>query len=427
MSKVNIGNDLYLKGRIGWRGLSKDEYLTYSEYKIINGYSLEDNLINWDICGYISKERFDESPEIKLQEKDILISKDGTLGKIGYVKNLNGFATIASGIFILRNIIEDRLNTDYLYHYLKSKNFKDFIQKIKAEGSTINHLYQRDLIRLEINVPCLRRQQCIASVLSILDNKIELNNRINVELETMAKTLYDYWFVQFDFPDINGKPYKSSGGKMVYNEVLKRQIPEGWEVNNILKIADLFGGGTPNTKNKDYWNGDIPFFTPSDTTKSVYSLSTLQYITTKGLNESSTKLFDKGTVFLTARGTVGNIMIASQKMAMNQSCYALVSKTNNHTFLYFTAIGMIGYLKAKSGGSVFNSIVSNDIKYTPVIIPMSKTVDDYERNTSIIFERILNNLKENQHLASLRDWLLPMLMNGQIGFKEIPETNTISE
>ena len=206
MNKVNVGNDLYLKGRIGWRGLSKDEYLDHSSYCIINATSLLDNKINWDNCGYISKERFDESEEIILQEDDILISKDGTLGKIGFVKDKPENATVASGIFVLRNTKQDVLDTTYLYHFLKSNIFKDFIKRNKADGSTINHLYQRDLARLDLDLPSLKEQKNIGYILSTIDEKIETNNKINKELEKLAKTLYDYWFIQFDFPDENKRP-----------------------------------------------------------------------------------------------------------------------------------------------------------------------------------------------------------------------------
>ena len=242
MSKLNIGNDLYLKGRIGWRGLSKDEYLKTGDYKIINATALMDGYIDWDNCGFISKERYEESFEIMLQENDILISKDGTLGKIGFVKNLSTPCTIASGIFLLRNTIPEKLDFDYLYHVLKSDIFKDFIRRNKADGSTINHLYQRDLANFEIDLPDIETQKKISNILNELDNKVTNNNAINSELEAMAKTIYDYWFLQFEFPDENGKPYKSSGGKMVWNEELKRDIPDGWEVKSIFDIADVTYG-----------------------------------------------------------------------------------------------------------------------------------------------------------------------------------------
>ena len=219
--KLNLGRDLYLKGRIGWKGLSKDEYLTNSDYKIINATALMDGYVDWNNCGFITKDRYEESPEIMLQEGDILISKDGTLGKIGYVKGLTTPCTVASGIFVLRNSIPEKLNFDYLYHVLKSNIFKDFIQRNKSLGSTILHLYQRDLENFELELPSMEHQRSISGILKAIEDKIANNNKINAELESLAKTIYDYWFLQFEFPNEEGKPYKSSGGKIVWIEDFK--------------------------------------------------------------------------------------------------------------------------------------------------------------------------------------------------------------
>lgn len=258
-------------------------------------------------------------------------------------------------------------------------------------------------------------QSKIAAVLSTLDAKIDCNNRINAELEAMAKTLYDYWFVQFDFPDASRKPYRSSSGKMVYNTTLKREIPGGWTDSNILAVADLFGGGTPKKKNTEYWNGDIPFFTPTDADGTIFKFSTADFITEEGLKGSSTKLFGKHTVFITARGSVGRLVLAGVDMAMNQSCYALRAKPGiSQTFLFFLAKELIHHLQVKSSGSVFDSIVSNDIELTKLAIPTEDVIEKFAAVVEPVFEKIANNTKENQQLAQLRDWLLPMLMNSQV-------------
>lgn len=283
------------------------------------------------------------------------------------------------------------------------------------------------LSEYSIRVPSFFEQKKIASILSTLDSKIELNNKINAELEAIAKTIYDYWFVQFDFPiskeqakamgkpKLEGKPYKSSGGSMVWNEELKREIPEGWGANNINRIGDLLGGGTPKTDNLEYWDGSIPFFTPSDTSGNYFSINTEKYISIEGLNNCSSDLFSKGTIFITARGTVGKLNIASKEMAMNQSCYAIKPKEGiNYYYLHQSCISLVQYLKAKANGSIFDAIVSNDIKLTLIPIPSSDMIRMYGERVEAVYESILNRLKENQELASLRDWLLPMLMNGQV-------------
>ncbi len=189
MISLNLGKDLYLKGRIGWRGLSKNEYLEHSEYRIINATALMDGFVDWDKCGFISKERYDESKEISLRENDILISKDGTIGKIGYVKNMVGPCTVASGIFVLRNLEKSNVNFDYLYHILKSSIFKDFIHRNKAQGSTISHLYQRDLEGFELELPELDEQAKVAGILNSIDNQIQRNNDMVQKLQSFKPAL----------------------------------------------------------------------------------------------------------------------------------------------------------------------------------------------------------------------------------------------
>jgi type I restriction enzyme S subunit len=284
-----------------------------------------------------------------------------------------------------------------------------------ATGSIQDNINVEYLTSLKFKIPLKNYQDKIATVLSVLDTKIDINNRINTELEAMAKTLYGYWFVQFDFPDCNGKAYKSSGGKMVYSTMLKRAIPCGWGDSSILAVADLLGGGTPTKKKAEYWGGDIPFFTPTDADGESFKFSTADYITVEGLKGSSTKLFGKHTVFITARGSVGKLTLAGVDMAMNQSCYALRAKSGiSHTFLFLLAKELIHHLQVKSSGSVFDSIVSNDIELTKLAIPTADVIEKFAAVVEPAFEKISNNIKENLQLAQLRDWLLPMLMNGQV-------------
>ena len=301
---------------------------------------------------------------------------------------------------------------DYIFYSLKLelKRLKE-----KAQGSQTKFLTMPILNDISIPKLDLESQQKIATVLSSLDSKIELNNKINVELEAMAKTLYDYWFVQFDFPDKDGKPYKTSGGKMVWNDELKREIPDGWEVGTVLDVAELLGGGTPKKEESLHWNGTIPFFTPADTENSFFVISTKESITEFGLKNCSSKLYPKGTIFITARGTVGNLNIASKNMAMNQSCYAIQAKENiNFCFLHQCVNDFVKYLKAKANGSIFDAIVSNDFKQTPIVIPSLDVIKKFGLISESIYEKILSSRLENQTLSNLRDWLLPMLMNGQV-------------
>lgn len=180
---VKLGEYLYIKGRIGWKGLKKKEYLEKSNFRIINGESLTSNGIDWGKSGFISKERYDESPEIMLQPGDILISKDGTIGKIGFIDQLDLPTTVASGIFVIRNLQPKIINTRFIYHFLCSKYFKNFIT-MRTEGSVIPHLYQKDFIELDFPFPTLNIQNRIVSILDDIHNKISLNKQINNNLAT---------------------------------------------------------------------------------------------------------------------------------------------------------------------------------------------------------------------------------------------------
>ena len=311
--------------------------------------------------------------------------------------------------------VKSDYSIDYLYYLMKSLNLND-----RQVGSSQPLLTQGVLNNISVKIyESSQTQPSIAAVLSALDKKIALNKQINARLEQMAKTLYDYWFVQFDFPDANGKPYKSSGGEMVFDETLKREIPKGWKSGNILNIANLLGGGTPSKSSPEYWNGNIPFFTPTDCDNSIFILDTADRITDAGLCNSSTRLFKKHSIFITARGSVGRSSINAVPMAMNQSCYAFQAKENvSYTFLFFLIRELIMILEVKATGSVFNSIVSSDIETTNLVISNKDLIMKFGEYCEPLFNQIETNLKQNHQLTQLRDFLLPMLMNGQISVAE---------
>jgi type I restriction enzyme S subunit len=341
----------------------------------------------------------------------ILVAEDGENLK----SQKNNICNFVTGKFWVNNhahIINasNGHDTKYLYYKLSLVNFKNYVT-----GSAQPKLTKDNLNSIVLHIHKDGEQQKVAAVLSALDAKIDCNNRINAELEAMAKALYDYWFVQFDFPDAHGKPYQSSGGKMVYNATLNREIPEGGSASSVLAVADLLGGGTPTKRKPEYWSGEIPFFTPTDADGTIFKFSTADYITEEGLKGSSTKRFGKHTVFITARGSVGRLVLTGVDMAMNQSCYALRAKPGvSHVFLFFLAKELIHHLQVKSSGSVFDSIVSNDIELTNLAIPNDDLIEKFAAVVEPAFEKIANNTKENQQLAQLRDWLLPLLMNGQV-------------
>ena len=303
----------------------------------------------------------------------------------------------------------------YLKYYLQSAVGQKAIQG-QNSGSTVFGIAAATFPYIKVNLLDKTEQDSVAELLYAVDSKISNNGAICSDLEAMAKLLYDYWFVQFDFPDENGKPYKSSGGKMVWNDELKREIPEGWEAGSISKVAKILPGGTPSKGVGEYWNnGKIPFFGPTDYQGTVFQLDTKDHITEAGLCACASLLYDVGTILITARGSVGKLVVVGNPMAMNQSCYAFRPYNKSFTpYVYFLTKQVINHLKVKSTGSVFKSIITDDIEDSILPIGSEEVIDAYCKKTGTMFERIKLLEKENQQLGSLRDFLLPMLMNGQV-------------
>lgn len=379
---------------------------------VVRNFNIKNGRLDLSNPSYTDEKTFeDRVSRAKPEGGDLIITREAPMGEVCVIPD--GIECCLGQRMVLIKPDHKKVGSRYLLYAMLSDFVQAQINRSDKTGSIIGNL--RIPLLKELEIPLTDKAEQVAAVLSALDAKIDCNNRINTELEAMAKMLYDYWFVQFDFPSANGMPYRFSGGKMVYNATLKRAIPEGWFDSSVLAIADLLGGGTPAKKKSEFWGGDIPFFTPTDADGTIFKFSTEDYITEEGLKGSSTKRFDKHTVFITARGSVGRLVLAGVDMAMNQSCYALRAKPGiSHVFLFFLAKELIHHLQVKSSGSVFDSIVSNDIELTSLAIPPSEVIEKFAAVVEPAFEKIANNTKENQQLAQLRDWLLPLLMNGQV-------------
>ena len=337
---------------------------------------------------------------------DVLISAAGTIGRCVIYNGEDSYYQDSNIVWV--NNDESIVLNDYLFYVLNN------ITWIPSKGSTILRLYNDDIRNKDFIVPNLEYQRVIADTLKAIDKKIKLNRQINDNLEAMAKQLYDYWFVQFDFPNEEGKPYKSSGGAMVWNDKLKREIPEGWYAENICKIANILSGGTPSKAVDEYWNnGTIPFFGPTDCNGSVFQIKTADHITQKGLEHCASSLLEEGIVIITARGSIGKLVIVGTPMAMNQSCYALQSKEGEYEYLYLLTTQLIDCLKAKGSGSVFKSIIASDIEHSTLCVATENVVSDFCKKMKPLFEKLKANTIEIAELTKQRDELLPLLMNGQ--------------
>ena len=249
-----------------------------------------------------------------LSEGDIVFSRVGSVDRCSYVSDKE------VGWLFSGRCLRVRCNREvyplYIYYYFCLESVKQYIRNV-AVGATMPSINTQIMSEIPISLPSLEEQRRIARILGAIDDKIENNRRINTNLELQAQALYKQWFVDFEFPNEEGKPYKSSGGKMVDSEL--GPIPDGWSVIGYCDAVDIKGGGTPPTNNPEFWNGSIPFFTPKDVSSDCFAIHTEKSITEAGLSNCNSKLYAKDTVFITARGTVGKVVMAGCSMAMNQN------------------------------------------------------------------------------------------------------------
>lgn len=302
---------------------------------------------------------------------------------------------------------ENMIDKFFCYYLISSDIVKKQLSAA-AQQTKIRHTSPDKIKDCKVWIPDLDLQRKIGRVLSDIDKKISLNTRMNAELEAMAKQLYDYWFVQFDFPDENGKPYKSSGGKMVYNEKLKREIPEGWESSILIDIANITMGQSPDGSSYNENGKGIIFYQGS-------SDFGIRFPSVRMFTTEPSRFASKGDILMSVRAPVGDTNIANTDCCIGRGLAALNSKINSITYLYF----ILGYLKSKfdvlnSIGTTFGAITKDELFSLPVVKPNSHILQKFEDICSPIFDEQMKIGYEIEELNRLRDSLLPMLMNGQI-------------
>ncbi|MBI5861931.1 MAG: restriction endonuclease subunit S [Rhodocyclales bacterium] len=277
---------------------------------------------------------------------------------------------------------------------------------VQAQGAAQQNLNQ-DLIRqFAISLPPLPIQQRIAGILSAYDELIENSQRRIKILEAMARALYREWFVHFRFPGHEHHPHVASP---------LGEIPQGWEAIAFTEIADVLSGGTPKTSTPEYWDGDIPFFTPRDAPDCFYVEDADKHVTELGLSKCASQLYLPDTVFITARGTVGKVALPSVPMAMNQSCYALRGKPGiSQRFLFLMTLQQVEYLKTNTGGATFDTIVVDTFRRMQVAKPPHDLIAAFTRNVDAVFEQVNTLQRQVKNLRRTRDLLLPRLLSGQI-------------
>lgn len=393
-------------------------YSDDGEYFFINGNNLEKGIIVIDEDTLkIDYEQFRKISR-PLNDRTVLLSINGTLGNTAFYRGEN----VALGKSACYINIKSEYSKEFFRYILTTKEFQKYMLRV-AHGSTIKNFAPSQVGEYEVELPDIEEHENIAKLLSSIDDKIFNNNLICDDLEGMAKLLYDYWFVQFDFPDENGKPYKSSGGKMVWNEELKREIPDGWKVKPLSKVLCLLRDGTHNPPKRI--DSGIPLLTGTMFGDYFLDYSQATYITEDDYYTIHKQYKpNAGDIVITKIGTLGNVNYLRDKdipIAIHCNS-ALLRFPDDYcgmfAFQYCKSKEFFARLKAAKGQSVQEFCSLDSIGSILMLVPDHKLTARYNDNMKSVLNQMINTQSENQELASLRDFLLPMLMNGQVKVKK---------
>ena len=387
---------------------------------------------NFELGDLIEFQRGYDLPKSEFQEGNVpVISSNGILGYHNEVKSkapgitIGRSGTVGLPQFINKDFFPHNTslfvkdfkgnNVFYIFYLLKSLKLNEYKSGSGVPTMNRNHLHPIKIL----GTKSIFKQQKIASILSSLDDKIEINNKLNDNLERMAKTLYDYWFVQFDFPDENGKPYKSSGGKMVWNEILKREIPIDWEFQTIEELGTITGGSTPSKAIEDNFSKNgIPWITPKDLSQNIGNkfITRGEFdVTKKGLKEASLNILPANSVLMSSRAPIGYLAINRFNCATNQGFKSIVcNKEYPFEYVFYVLKHNMLSIEANASGSTFKEISTAVLKTIKILKPQKRLVNQFKNIASVLFQQQNNLEQQNQQLSSLRDWLLPMMMNGQV-------------
>ena len=414
--------DVFIAGDWGNESLSND---TPNAVFCIRGadiMSIRDHKYTDIPKRYISK-RAKETKLLKVG--DLVIEKSGgspiqSTGRITYISEdlIQAKKELVCSNFSIGIRVKSRWNPLYVYYYWQYiYNLGVFFNFERKTSGIKNLQLDSALEAIAIEEISLEVQNQIVATLSSYDHKIALNRAINHNLAAMAKQLYDYWFVQFDFPNEEGKPYKSSGGKMVWNEKLKREIPKGWNAKRIDEITIVYNGATPSTTEKDNYGGDIIWITPKDLSsqqqKFIYQGE--RNISQKGYDSCSTHILPINSILMSSRAPIGLLAITRTELCTNQGFKNFVPKEDYFsTYLYYYLLSHIRQIEQLGTGTTFKEVSREDISAFLILFPLEETLRQWEKIIYSIDNKQLSIQKQMETLTKQRDELLPLLMNGQV-------------
>jgi type I restriction enzyme S subunit len=371
--------------------------------------------------------RQDDHQKYSLRAGDIVVARTGNSTGENYLFLGNADAVYAS--YLIRFRLElSQVDPRFIWYNLRTPRWWSFIDSSKT-GSAQAGANAKILGRFTLKLPPLCEQRAIACILGALDDKIELNRRRNETLEGMARALFQSWFVEFDPVRAKAAGRAPSGlhpelTKLFpdsFNDSALGEIPGGWRVLGILEVAELLSGGTPKTSEPAFWGGNIPWASAKDVSQcgEPFLIETERRITHEGLENSATRIIPALSSVIVARGaTTGRMTMFGDDIAMNQTCYALRSRSNTPFYLYLLLRHEIDSIVHTAHGSVFDTITTATFQSASVCVANLKLTDAFENLVSPFFHEILCLLKQSVTLACLRDTLLPKLISGVLRIRD---------
>ena len=410
----------FIDGDRGVNYPKKSDLLPEGDCVFLNTGNVRQNSFDFSNLDFITKEKDNLLRNGKLQRDDIVLTTRGTVGNVALYSQEVPFSNIRinSGMVIIR-VNKNFWHPYFIYLFFQSHLFKKQISRL-ISGSAQPQLPISILETVSIPQLTLDEQKEIIFNIKSIDQKIQINNQINQELEAMAKTLYDYWFVQFDFQDQNGKPYKSSGGKMVYNQELKREIPEGWGVEKLGELAQFKNG--INYEKTSSGSEKVKIINVRNISSSTIFINQTDLDEIFLENDKSTNfIVNEGMILITRSGIPGATRLVSELEAKTvYSGFIIASEVNdliykNLIFYYLKNVEEV--LKNQSAGTIMKNISQSVLTDMVVSLPPQNLLLKFNSIIDNLLEQMKNVQRQNQELTQLRDWLLPMLMNGQVKVK----------
>ncbi|MCG4256745.1 restriction endonuclease subunit S [Acetobacter senegalensis] len=406
-----LGDICYIKARIGWRGLSSSEYTEDGPY-LIAGQHIRGGQITWDKCDHITEQRYLESHEIILRFGDVIITKDGTIGRVARIDDLPGDATINGTMMLVRPL--RRLDFRYLYHILNGRDFQKLIDD-KVSGSSIPHLFQRDMVELKVELPSRDHQSKIAEILDTLDTAIRGTEAVVAKLKAIKQGLLHDLLTRGI--DANGdlRPLQSEAPHL-YKQTPLGWLPKEWEACLLDNVAFRGSGHTPSKSIPSYWNGGIKWVSLSDSHRldHVYIRETDKEISEAGLANSSAVRHPENTVILSRDAGIGKSAILASEMAVSQHFMAWRCGTKlNHVFLYYLLQREKPRFEAIAMGSTIKTIGLSFFKKYMIALPPKDEQDQIGKILLQAEDDIVIGEQEHQKLRATKSGLMDDLLTGR--------------